>query len=307
MKGLVKMTKYIKKTICLFIAFTMLLTPAVFMRSYAEDIEPTPPIIVEPTPTPTPPIDENAEKLIAIALQELGQKEKPLESNKIKYNNWYYGKYKANKYSYAWCAVFVTWCFNELGLDYKAQIGNANQTKGWVRYAKEKNSWIAKENLERGDIICFSGWANTTPSHIGIVMEREEDTLKVIEGNSYSDETFEKNISKIKKGKSPEGIGVYIRTREVEGIKGAYRVLGGFRPLYTLPPVTKTYPALKKGSRGSYVKKAQKLLKKKKISVGKIDGYFGAKTKRGVIKFQKRNKIKANGIIGKSTWNKLLK
>lgn len=39
--------------------------------------------------------------------------------------------------------------------------------------------------------------------------------------------------------------------------------------------------------------------------VGKVDGYFGTKTKTAVKKYQKNKKISSDGIVGKNTWNKL--
>ena len=55
--------------------------------------------------------DVTADKLIATARSQLGIKESPKNSNKVKYNVWYYG---SNKSAY-WCCTFVCWCFAHVG------------------------------------------------------------------------------------------------------------------------------------------------------------------------------------------------
>jgi peptidoglycan hydrolase-like protein with peptidoglycan-binding domain len=40
---------------------------------------------------------------------------------------------------------------------------------------------------------------------------------------------------------------------------------------------------------------------------GKVDGVFGTKTEGAVKAFQKANRLKVDGIVGKDTWTKLLK
>ena len=48
-----------------------------------------------------------ADMLIATARAEVGVKESPKNSNKVKYNQWYYGK---NQSAY-WCCTFICWLF----------------------------------------------------------------------------------------------------------------------------------------------------------------------------------------------------
>jgi len=49
--------------------------------------------------------------IIARARGELGVKEAPYGSNKVKYNTWFYGKAVSGS-DYPWCAVFICWVFN---------------------------------------------------------------------------------------------------------------------------------------------------------------------------------------------------
>lgn len=53
---------------------------------------------------------QTAAKLLAIAQAEVGVTEWPADSNKVKYNTWFYGK-EVSGSAYPWCAAFVCWCF----------------------------------------------------------------------------------------------------------------------------------------------------------------------------------------------------
>lgn len=66
---------------------------------------------------------------------------------------------------------------------------------------------------------------------------------------------------------------------------------------------------LKKGSRSAEVRNMQRLLTGRGYSLGKYgtDGDFGALTDAAVRAFQKNNGLAVDGIVGKNTWNKLLK
>lgn len=59
------------------------------------------------------------------------------------------------------------------------------------------------------------------------------------------------------------------------------------------------------GSRGSEVRKIQTRLKNWGYYNGSIDGIYGTATKKAVIKFQKKHNLKADGIAGKKTLEKI--
>lgn len=65
------------------------------------------------------------------------------------------------------------------------------------------------------------------------------------------------------------------------------------------------YVALKFGSKGDQVKKAQILLNTKGYNCGIADGIYGVKTKTAVMNFQKSNNMAIDGIISEKVWNKL--
>ena len=49
--------------------------------------------------------------VLRVACGELGIKEQPANSNRVKYNAWYYGKDVSGS-SYPWCMAFVQWCYH---------------------------------------------------------------------------------------------------------------------------------------------------------------------------------------------------
>lgn len=62
---------------------------------------------------------------------------------------------------------------------------------------------------------------------------------------------------------------------------------------------------LKNGSKGSEVREVQRRLKLWGYYNGSVDGVFGAGTRSAVIAFQKKNGLKADGVVGKQTYKAL--
>src|SRR5690606_17765463 len=58
---------------------------------------------------------------------------------------------------------------------------------------------------------------------------------------------------------------------------------------------------LRKGSRGTEVKKLQEQLNKLGYNCGKVDGIFGSRTESAVKAFQKDNGLVVDGIVGPKT------
>ena len=61
----------------------------------------------------------------------------------------------------------------------------------------------------------------------------------------------------------------------------------------------------KMGSRGSEVRNIQSRLKNWGYYSGSVDGIYGTATKKAVIKFQKKQALKADGVAGKATLEKI--
>lgn len=66
-------------------------------------------------------------------------------------------------------------------------------------------------------------------------------------------------------------------------------------------------PTLRRGDRGEKVQFLQTILVEEGFDIGKtgIDGIFGAKTEEAVKEFQKKNRLVADGVVGKKTWKAL--
>ena len=62
---------------------------------------------------------------------------------------------------------------------------------------------------------------------------------------------------------------------------------------------------VKQGSSGGEVKEVQRRLKLWGYYNGNVDGVFGAGTRSAVIAFQKKNGLKADGVVGKATYKAL--
>lgn len=64
---------------------------------------------------------------------------------------------------------------------------------------------------------------------------------------------------------------------------------------------------IKRGSRGDDVRRWQAFLLMNGYRIGLADGNFGSSTDRATREFQKKNNIKADGIVGNATWKFLPK
>lgn len=66
-----------------------------------------------------------------------------------------------------------------------------------------------------------------------------------------------------------------------------------------------TAAVLRQGSTGGEVKEVQRRLQRWGYYKGSVDGVFGAGTKAAVVAFQKKNGLKADGVVGKATYKAL--
>lgn len=64
-------------------------------------------------------------------------------------------------------------------------------------------------------------------------------------------------------------------------------------------------PILSRGAEGSAVKELQSYLKNAGMYKGLKDGLFGPATERAVVKFQRREKLSTDGVVGGETWRRL--
>lgn len=121
------------------------------------------------------------EDVLKVARSQIGIKEDPPNSNKVKYNAWYYGADVIGS-QYPWCAVFVSWVFNQVDKKLIKSSASCMEIGNWFK----ANGKFKKTDPNPGDVVFFkfstnSRWAN----HIGIVEAVNSDgSITTIEGNT---------------------------------------------------------------------------------------------------------------------------
>ena len=127
----------------------------------------------------------SAAKVLKVARAELGTKENPAGSNKVKYNTAYYGK-EVRGSGYAWCAAFVWWVFREAGCPELFYGGKKSAyCPSIADYYIAKKQTVNKNKGQAGDIVLFDWNGNNCSDHIGIIEKRNSDgTYTCIEGNT---------------------------------------------------------------------------------------------------------------------------
>ena len=90
-----------------------------------------------------------AEMVVQTALDEVGTKEKPSGSNKVKYNTWFYQKAVKGS-AYPWCMVFVSWVFAHVKTDVKNTTTDTTTKKAY-KGAFPNLSNVSRKYLKKGD------------------------------------------------------------------------------------------------------------------------------------------------------------
>lgn len=262
------------------------------------------------------------ERLIATARAEVGYLEKATNSNlddktaNAGNNNWTkYARdldnlgniYNGKKNGYAWCDMFVDWCFIktfgvELAMKLLCQAYNgagAGCTYS-AQYYKNKGQFY-KSNPKPGDQIFFTNDGGASSSHTGIVVAVDSSRVYTIEGNTSSATGVVANGGCVReKSYSLSYANIY-------GYGRPDWLLAGDSVSSTTPAISTTYPTIKSGSSGSYVKLLQESLIALGYNVGSSGavGEFGNATLEAVKQFQKNNKLTVDGVVGSQTWTAL--
>lgn len=114
---------------------------------------------------------------LEIAIGELGVQESPKDSNNVKYNIWYYGKVVVGSL-YAWCMVFVLWCYNAANCKLPVATASCSALLNW--YKKNQPECIVK-TPKSNDIIIYNF------GHTGIYEKpdpKNSNKFYAIEGNT---------------------------------------------------------------------------------------------------------------------------
>ena len=316
-----------------------------------------------PAPTPAPEVKPEIEvkpsnyasKLLEVALAEVGYLEKTSNSNldsktgNAGYNNWTkYARdldalgyfYNGPKNGYAWCDVFVDWCFVQafgpeaaMKLLQQPQRSYGAGCTYSARYFKNKGQLYTTPKA--GDQIFFWNSSKSELAHTGLVYAVDNTYVYTIEGNTSS-----------ASGVVANGGGVFKKKYKLNYT----RIYGYGRPNYdaetnTSPTINEKvdysyvptvkewqlaaiadgYKFPKYGADGDWGAEcesvAAKAVVKKRLTytdknltkiiqkvVGvEADGKFGNDTKNAVLRYQSLNGLEADGEVGPMTWKKMLK
>lgn len=238
------------------------------------------------------------------------------------------GFYNGKKNGYAWCDVFVDWCFVQaFGVDKAKELLLQPDKSLGAGCKYSMNYYIKKgqfyDTPEIGDQIFFV--SGTTITHTGLVYNVDKSYVYTIEGNTSSASGVVANGGSVRKKKyslsytkiagygrpayDKETIGIYKPT-VLEWQKGA--IADGFE-----------FP--KYGADGEWGKECESVAKKtickkhskpwqnenlvkiiQKFLGIEVDGKFGNDTKKAVITYQKKMGLTADGVVGINTWKKIL-
>ena len=221
---------------------------------------------------------KKGEIIVAKAIEFLGTKENPTNSNNVIFNTHYYG-YPVSGQNYPWCVTFVWDVFRQCGLSKYFYDGKKTASCGAVR------SWGARvgimygsfDNAQAGDLILFDFDKDGKSDHIGIIEKFENNKFITIEGNTST---------------SNDSNGGEVMRR----IRNPYQIdCIIIRPPYddNFCFVDETKSLIKKGQQELNIYVKNNLI---------VDGIRGTATKKASIKaLQKSLEISVDGIIGNQT------
>ena len=268
----------------------------------------------------------NARKVIDIALAEVGYREKASNASlddpqaNAGSGNWTKyardlaaaGYYNGNKNGYAWCEVFVDWCFwkafGREGQRIQCQTGDLGAACIYsAQYYRQQGRY--DQNPKAGDQVFF--YAGGTIGHTGIVVEVSDSSITVVEGNSSD------RVQKLSYSRSSGSIAGYGHPWYAESIPDHAEREPSPAPASETPAaqtVLVRVPFLKRGAVGTAVESAQVLLIHRGYNCGgrtflgreTPDGDFGPATEKAVRDFQTKAALDIDGIVGPLTWQALL-
>lgn len=256
-------------------------------------------------------ITVTADRVIAIAKAEVGYKEKASNSNldnktanagsanytkyardfdKL-YPNWYNGK----KNGFAWCDMFVDWCFltafgYKKALELLCQPEKSAGAGCTYSYNYYKNKGQVGRTPKKGAQIFFGVPGDF--SHTGLVYDFDNSNVYTIEGNT-SDQVAYRQYSRSKSN-------IYYGYPNYSGSVNASNA-------GTDIPVSTSDGSLSIGMTGAAVETMQKMLIKLGYSCGSAgaDGDFGNYTLAALKKFQIENGLTVDEIYGPKSKAKL--
>ena len=122
-----------------------------------------------------------AEKILDTARAQLGIREEPPNSNRVKFNTAYYGR-EVSGSAYPWCCAFVWWVFREAGASELFYGGK--KTASCSTLLGFHKAQAVRENYLPGDIIFFNFDGKRNTQHVGICEDWDGQYITTIDGNT---------------------------------------------------------------------------------------------------------------------------
>lgn len=122
-----------------------------------------------------------ADKLLDIARGELGVTERPAGSNRVKYNDWFYGR-EVSGASYPWCCVFVCWVFDRAG--YGRLLRRTGGCTTLMNWFQSRGRLVPVKEAKPGDVAFYQFDSDAYADHVGIVEKVNQNGVTAIEGNT---------------------------------------------------------------------------------------------------------------------------
>ena len=271
-----------------------------------------------------------AERVVSIARGELGYREKKSNSSlddksaNAGAGNWTkYARdldalgdiYNGPKNGYAWCDVFVDWCFVQAfgAATAKKLLCQPDRSAGAgctysLAYYLQRGRFFSS-GPQPGDQIFFGTVGAST--HTGLVVSVDGNRVHTIEGNT-SDGVYERSYALGASNIAGYGRPDWSLVGDVSDLDtGADVVIGtaADKPSDQSVSCTVSLPELASGSISEAVRAAQLLLIGRGYSCGPdgADGEFGPNTKSAVLRFQQSRGLEDDGVIGVNTWGRLIR
>lgn len=121
------------------------------------------------------------EKILTLARVEIGTKEAPAGSNRVKYNTAYYGR-EVSGSNLHWCAVFIWWLFQQAGAP-ELYFGG-ERTAYCPALLNYHRSQKVADGFKPGDIIFFNFDGGKLARHVGICEAFDGTHITTIDGNT---------------------------------------------------------------------------------------------------------------------------
>lgn len=119
-----------------------------------------------------------ADRILSIARSYIGVVE--TQTNNVVFNTAYYGK-EVNGSQYPWCAVFIWYVFREAGA---SDLYYGGKKTAYCPTLMSYYKGQLYQTPEVGDIVFYNFSGKKTATHVGIVSEVGNGSIKAIEGNT---------------------------------------------------------------------------------------------------------------------------